>query len=99
MYDFLRPRKVQQNIQSFDTAIDTLEHRFAVVIGQPVPTVHERMATSKKKKPEKFDVKFSRMEKKLDWLLDAAGGPSNKHFASMITTQPTMASNLYSISL
>jgi hypothetical protein len=92
-YDFLKPKKVQSNIQTFDTAIDTLEHRFAVVIGQPIPTVHERMATSKKKKPEKFDVKFTRIERKLDWLLENTGGPGGQEALALLS-QPTVAPTL-----
>jgi hypothetical protein len=102
-YDFLAPRKVHPNVQTFDHAIEALEHRFAVVVGQPVPTVHERMSMSKKKKPEKFDVKFGRMEAKLDWLLEHSGGPAEEQFLSRretsyvgaytrpLTTQPTGA--------
>jgi hypothetical protein len=72
-YDFLMPKKIEENIQTFDHAVDTLERRFAVVVGQPLPTMHERMSISKKKPPERFDVRFGRMEKKLDFLLESAG--------------------------
>jgi hypothetical protein len=71
-YDFLVAKKVEENIQTFDHAVESMERRVAAVVGQPVPTLHERMASasnSKKKPPEKFDVRFGRIEKYLEWLL------------------------------
>ena len=83
-YDFLKPRKAQENIQTFDHAVDALERRFAVVVGQPVPTMQERMSHTKKQKPEKFDTRFLRIEKKLNWLLENIGVPGGQQMIARI---------------
>jgi hypothetical protein len=83
-YDFLAPRKARENIQTFDHAVDALERRFAVVVGQPVPTMQERMSHTKKQKPEKFDTRFLRIEKKLNWLLENIGVPGGQQMIARI---------------
>jgi hypothetical protein len=72
-YDFLEPKKAHlDSVQSLDHAIEEVEKRVAMVLGVQAPTLHERMAISKRKmkQPEKFETKFKRLETKIDDLAD-----------------------------
>jgi hypothetical protein len=68
-YDFCAPKKIPgDGVKDFDHAIDKLEHRLAVVVGQPVPSMHDRL-THGRKRPEKFEDTFARMDSKMDRLV------------------------------
>ena len=46
--------------------------------------MQERMSHTKKKKPEKFDTRFTRIEEKLNWLLENNGVPGGKQVISRL---------------
>ena len=46
--------------------------------------MQERMSHTKKQKPEKFDTRFLRIEKKLNWLLENIGVPGGQQMIARI---------------